>query len=254
LLSVVTALATTGATVIGVLVQRRLAGRDMLSRLQVEDEADQASQQVATQVGVNPKFAALITGQRRLRRERELRGWSQAELARRLGAPGAAIVSRWERGVVLPSPHYRARLSELFSLDAAQLGFLEEEPSGARDQQVASNGHSETAASVDHAMRRLAKEVAEQLAAHEADAKQLRARLQDVESKFPEAFELEKYTDANQLFLAYQIGELTKRLEKVERSQLTRFQVVGIVITTLVAAIAVASGTVALLQAVHVLH
>lgn len=60
-----------------------------------------------------------------LRRERELRGWSQALLAEQVGAPSASIVSRWERGVVSPSPYYRERLCRLFDKDAAELGLLE---------------------------------------------------------------------------------------------------------------------------------
>ena len=96
--------------------------------------------------------------------------------------------------------------------------------------------------------------ITERLDAQEAAAAQLRERLRRVEGKFPDASEFQKYADSNQLFLAYQIGELTKRLELIERGQITRFQVVGIVITTLVAAVAVASGVVVLLQAVHLLH
>ena len=74
-----------------------------------------------------------------------------------------------------------------------------------------------------------------------------RARVRSVEDKFPEASEFQKYADSNQLFLAYQLGELTKRLERVERGQLGRLQVIGIVITTLITAVAVAGGIVLLL-------
>ncbi|MBO0681609.1 MAG: helix-turn-helix transcriptional regulator [Candidatus Dormibacteraeota bacterium] len=62
----------------------------------------------------------------RLRRERELRGWSQAELARKLGASDGAVVGRWERGEASVSPYFRARLCELFGLDAEELGLLED--------------------------------------------------------------------------------------------------------------------------------
>ncbi|MBO0687371.1 MAG: helix-turn-helix transcriptional regulator [Candidatus Dormibacteraeota bacterium] len=62
----------------------------------------------------------------RLRRERELRGWSQAELARRLGASDRAVVGRWERGEAEVSPHFRARLCELFGLNAEELGLLDD--------------------------------------------------------------------------------------------------------------------------------
>jgi DNA-binding XRE family transcriptional regulator len=70
-----------------------------------------------------------VTDGSRLRRERELRGWSQAELARQIGAPDKSVVGRWERGEVSPSPHYRARLCELFELDAEEFGWLDAYPS-----------------------------------------------------------------------------------------------------------------------------
>ena len=63
-----------------------------------------------------------------LRRERELRGWSQQDVADAIGAPAASYVSRWERGTVLPSPYYQRRLCELFERDAEQLGLLDAAP------------------------------------------------------------------------------------------------------------------------------
>jgi transcriptional regulator with XRE-family HTH domain len=69
-----------------------------------------------------------------LRRERQLRGWSQAYVAEQLGAPDY-YMSRWERGEVLPSPYYQQKLCELFGKSAEALGFLqplnEAPPSGA---------------------------------------------------------------------------------------------------------------------------
>jgi predicted ATPase/transcriptional regulator with XRE-family HTH domain len=61
-----------------------------------------------------------------LRRERELRGWSQADVARRIGAPSPGHVSRWERGVVVPSPHYRQRFCRIYGRSAEELGFVVE--------------------------------------------------------------------------------------------------------------------------------
>ncbi len=58
-----------------------------------------------------------------LRRERQLRGWSQVYLAEQLGTPDYYI-SRWERGEVLPSPFYQQKLCELFGKTAEELGFL----------------------------------------------------------------------------------------------------------------------------------
>jgi transcriptional regulator with XRE-family HTH domain len=48
-----------------------------------------------------------------LRRQREQRGWSQAELATKLGT-NLKTVSRWERGMAKPSPLYRQQLDKLF--------------------------------------------------------------------------------------------------------------------------------------------
>jgi hypothetical protein len=69
-----------------------------------------------------------------LRRERALRGWSQQYVAEAIEAPDASYVSRWERGVVSPSPYYQERLCRLFGRNAEELGLLdlprEEEAAG----------------------------------------------------------------------------------------------------------------------------
>ncbi|WP_220202038.1 XRE family transcriptional regulator [Reticulibacter mediterranei] len=59
-----------------------------------------------------------------LRRERELRGWSQCYVAEQIDAPTSSYIHRWEKGLVLPSPYYRERLCVLFQKNAAELGFL----------------------------------------------------------------------------------------------------------------------------------
>ena len=59
----------------------------------------------------------------RLRRERQLRGWSQVYMAEQIGTPDYYI-SRWERGEVLPSPYYQQKLCALFGKTAEELGFL----------------------------------------------------------------------------------------------------------------------------------
>lgn len=61
----------------------------------------------------------------RLRHEREARGWSQGDLAERVGTT-QKIVSRWERGENAPLPYYRQKLIKLFGKNAAALGFLEQ--------------------------------------------------------------------------------------------------------------------------------
>ncbi len=63
------------------------------------------------------------TPNEQLRRERQLRGWSQGYLAERISVPDYYI-SRWERGEVLPSPYYQQRLCEVFGKTAEELGML----------------------------------------------------------------------------------------------------------------------------------
>ncbi len=67
-----------------------------------------------------------------LKRARESRGWSQEYVAREVGTD-AFTVSRWERGITMPSPHFRQQLCSLFDLSAAELGLVpseQNEPSG----------------------------------------------------------------------------------------------------------------------------
>jgi transcriptional regulator with XRE-family HTH domain len=59
----------------------------------------------------------------RLQRARSLKGWSQAELAEQVGT-SFEIVSRWERGVTVPSPYYRERLCAVLSKSSEELGLL----------------------------------------------------------------------------------------------------------------------------------
>lgn len=61
---------------------------------------------------------------RHLKQARELRGWSQAKVAREIGTD-ATTVSRWERGLFLPTPYFRERLCALFDKNAQELGLLE---------------------------------------------------------------------------------------------------------------------------------
>src|SRR5947209_7648332 len=59
----------------------------------------------------------------RLKREREQRGWTQSELAERIGTTQVNI-SRWEKNVTTPGPFYRQRLGELFEKSIQELGFI----------------------------------------------------------------------------------------------------------------------------------
>lgn len=63
------------------------------------------------------------TPNERLKYQRELRGWSKAEVARRIDTSALAI-SRWEKGEVFPTPFYRKRLCVLFEVDAEVLGLV----------------------------------------------------------------------------------------------------------------------------------
>src|SRR5450755_3054420 len=60
-----------------------------------------------------------------LKLERERRGWSQSAVADRIGLPDWRTVSRWERGVSRPQPHYRQVLCQVFDKTAQELGFFE---------------------------------------------------------------------------------------------------------------------------------
>jgi tetratricopeptide (TPR) repeat protein/transcriptional regulator with XRE-family HTH domain len=59
----------------------------------------------------------------RLKQERELRAWTQSEVAERLGTT-QVNVSRWETGITVPSPYYRQRLGELFGKSIQELGLI----------------------------------------------------------------------------------------------------------------------------------
>ena len=59
----------------------------------------------------------------RLKQERELRAWTQSELAERTGTT-QVNVSRWETGITLPGPYYRQRLGELFGKSIQELGLI----------------------------------------------------------------------------------------------------------------------------------
>ena len=66
----------------------------------------------------------------RLRLERERRCWSQQELADRVGST-PLNVSRWERGVTVPSPYFRQKLCEVLEKSAQELGLV---PSAVEDK------------------------------------------------------------------------------------------------------------------------
>jgi transcriptional regulator with XRE-family HTH domain len=57
----------------------------------------------------------------RLRAAREKHGWTQAEVAEKIGTT-SVNVSRWENGMTFPSPYYRQKLSALYATNARELG------------------------------------------------------------------------------------------------------------------------------------
>src|SRR5258708_7791092 len=87
----------------------------------------------------------MVNDQRRfpnllLKRERESHGWSQEDLAEKVGTT-QKIVSRWERGENAPLPYYRQKLCKLFGKNAEELGFVEEPGSLGQDSSNASSIH-----------------------------------------------------------------------------------------------------------------
>ena len=60
-----------------------------------------------------------------LRYERDLRGWSQDDLAGKMGCDPKTI-GRWERGVGIPRPYHRQALCRIFEKNAEELGLLQE--------------------------------------------------------------------------------------------------------------------------------
>src|SRR5438046_2341163 len=58
-----------------------------------------------------------------LKQAREERGWSQKDVAEKIGTD-SKTVSRWERRVAYPSPYFRQKLAELFKKSLGELGLL----------------------------------------------------------------------------------------------------------------------------------
>ncbi|HEY7199236.1 MAG TPA: tetratricopeptide repeat protein [Candidatus Dormibacteraeota bacterium] len=63
----------------------------------------------------------------RLRRAREQRHWTQADLARLIGTTNLTV-SRWELGVQQPVPFFREKLCALFGMSARDLGLMADAP------------------------------------------------------------------------------------------------------------------------------
>jgi predicted outer membrane repeat protein len=59
----------------------------------------------------------------RLRRARHLKGWTQSDLAEALGTD-FETVSRWERGITIPSAYFREKLRDVFNKTTEELGLM----------------------------------------------------------------------------------------------------------------------------------
>lgn len=60
----------------------------------------------------------------KLKKAREVRGWTQRYVAERIELPDYRTFSRWERGVYFPSGLYRQRLSSLFEMGLEELDLV----------------------------------------------------------------------------------------------------------------------------------
>src|SRR5215471_1824022 len=72
--------------------------------------------------GIMVKKAAQATPNRLLRAARKERGWTQRQVADRIGAPLSLNVTRWENGTAFPSAYYIERLCQVFRKSVRELG------------------------------------------------------------------------------------------------------------------------------------
>ena len=89
----------------------------------------------------------------RLRSERERRSWTLQEVADHLfdlcvaegrkSGINADIVGRWERGISRPTSHYRAKLCQLYSKTAEELGLIDEPVTSEPLPPASQNGQEE---------------------------------------------------------------------------------------------------------------
>jgi transcriptional regulator with XRE-family HTH domain len=86
-------------------------------------------------VTTSPPFPA------QLRHERELRGWSQADLAERVRCD-TKTVGRWENGESLPRPHHRQLLCEAFGKNAEEPGLMHNDNALYHSQETAASSET----------------------------------------------------------------------------------------------------------------
>lgn len=73
------------------------------------------------------KRASTATANVRLSAARRLQSWTQAQVAEFVGTD-SFTVSRWERGITIPSYYYQRKLCECFKTTPGSLGFLDHKP------------------------------------------------------------------------------------------------------------------------------
>src|SRR5581483_12300008 len=95
---------------IGPRARRRFAGSDLVIPISEKDKCD-------------PDMEKRKQEQNwRLRQARERRNWTQREVADQIDLLDVRTLRRWEAGEAFPSFRYRARLCELFAMNAEELG------------------------------------------------------------------------------------------------------------------------------------
>lgn len=105
----------------------RVALRDYLAKHPALTAADVAM--VASEMRAPGRFKQATTGNEKpakgivgvaLRKARAEKGWTGAEAAEKIGVHNASI-SGWERGAILPSEQYRAKLKRVLDVDVDAL-------------------------------------------------------------------------------------------------------------------------------------
>ena len=82
-----------------------------------------------------------------LKHERELRGWSQAYLAEKVGCD-LKTVQRWEGGESIPQPYYRQKLVELFGKNTEELGLVRQDHNESGESPTPLSSQSESPISI----------------------------------------------------------------------------------------------------------
>jgi len=85
----------------------------------------------------------------RLRRERDLKGWSQATLAEKVGTSEQGV-NRWENGHHKPNRYFQTQLCQVFGKDAQELGFMDDPQTATAEQESQTDPEKEQ--KVEHSL------------------------------------------------------------------------------------------------------